>query len=146
MPRSKHDTIERKQFELIVSIHSIEKGLSFKDKRKGFGEEKATKIIAMLKDYIDNDYPTDCFAVYETIAVLESYFLKKREQGESLPVLEDILSLCKSKIVGDNYCVGGTTLLRFEDFKSDDIQSINHLFSTARSISCLLYTSPSPRD
>ena len=134
MPRSKHDTIERKQFELIVSIHSLEKGLSFKDKRKGFGEEKATKIIAMLKDYIDNDYPTDCFAVYETIAVLESYFLKKREQGESLPVLEDILSLCKSKIVGDNYCVGGTTLLRFEGFKSDDIQSINHLFSTARSI------------
>lgn len=134
IPSSRHDEIERKQFELIVSIHSIEKGLSFKVKKKGFGEEKATKIVTLLKEYIDNKYPTDCFAVYETIAILESYFFEKRKRQEYLPVLEEILSLCKSKVIGDNYCIGGTKSLHFEDFKMDNMQIANHLFSTTRSI------------
>lgn len=78
----KNDRIERLQFQLTVGVHSLEKGLSFKKKKKGFGEAKAIKQLNTLLNYINQGYPTDNYAVLETIAIIEAYIRYKKSVGE----------------------------------------------------------------
>ncbi len=49
---TKEDKINRLQFELTVGVHSLEKGLSYRNKKKGFGEAKAIKQLSTLLNYI----------------------------------------------------------------------------------------------
>lgn len=39
---------------IIHTYHSLEKGMSLKNARKGFGEDKARHLISMIKDYKEN--------------------------------------------------------------------------------------------
>ena len=126
---------ERKRFELTVSVHSLEKGLSFKNKKKGFGEEKAKRLVMMLERYIQNGYDTDDYSVYETVAILKAYLTYKESAKESIPDLESRLDWCVSKIdISKNYCKAGFIELNINAILWKDPHIIENFFHSTHSI------------
>ncbi len=132
----KDDKIERLQFQLTVGIHSLEKGLSFKKKKKGFGVAKAIKQLNTLLKYIHQGYPTDNYAVLETIAIIEAYIAYKKSVGESIPEVESLLQKCKN-LLGDlsgNYCQAGVDSVAKEELLCADPIACTNLLKKTRSI------------
>lgn len=129
------DKITRRQFELTVGIHSLEKGLSYKTKKKRFGEYKAVKQLKMQLDYLRNGYPK-CYAVLETMAVVEEYLRYKDSIGENNAEIKALFDECKSLLhdVSDNYCSAGVDSVKKETFMIKDQEAIGTLFKNTRSI------------
>ena len=129
----KNDRIERLQFQLTVGVHSLEKGLSFKKKKKGFGEVKAIKQLSTLLSYINQGYPTDNYAVLETIAIIEAYIRYKKSVGEFIPEIESLFQKCKDLLndTQKNYCQAGVdTVVKGELLCTDPIACADLLKKT----------------
>ena len=131
-----NDKITRRQFELTVGIHSLEKGLSYKTKKKRFGESKVVKQLRTLLDYLRNGYPQKCYAVLETIAVVKEYLRYKDSIGENNAEIKALFGECKSLLhdVSDNYCSAGVEVVKKDTFMIKDQETIGTLFKNTRSI------------
>lgn len=130
------DKITRCQFELTVGVHSLEKGLSYKTKKEGFGESKAMKLLKILHDYLRNGYPQNCYAVLETIAIVEEYLRYKDSIGKNNSEIKALFGECKSLLhdVSDNYCSAGVDAIKKGKFIIKDQEAIGTLFKSTRSI------------
>ncbi len=131
-----NDKIARRQFELTVGIHSLEKGLSYKQKKRGFGEAKAIKQLRTLLDYLRNGYSQKCYAVLETIAIMEEYLRYKESVGEINAEIKALFAECKTLLneVCDNYCSAGVDAVEKEAFMVKDQEVVDSLFKNTRSI------------
>lgn len=130
------DKIERIQFQLTVGVHSLEKGLSFKNKKKGFGETKAINQLNTLLRYLRKGYPTDNYAVLETLAIIEAYICYKKSVNEPIPEIEHLFDECKT-LVGShspNYCSAGTKVLSKSELLCTDSTSYINFINKTRSI------------
>jgi nitroreductase len=59
--------------EIIFTYHAIEKGLSLKDIRLGFGADKINKLIDLLMRYIDLGYSTNQMQIQAALYVISEY-------------------------------------------------------------------------
>lgn len=69
---------------IIISSHSIEKGLAISDKRYGFGQKKIEELINLCNIYLDRykDFPS---RLTDTLGVIAEYNQIHIEQGYLLP-------------------------------------------------------------
>lgn len=70
--------------ELVENYHAIEKGLSFKKTRKGFGAERIKKILKLLKEYTRSGYDTKSVFYQSAIDSLQAYVNWHEAQGEDV--------------------------------------------------------------
>lgn len=69
--------------QMVISYHSIEKGLAMSEKRYGFGQPKMRKLVSLCNLYLDTygDYPS---RLEDTLGVIAEYDQLHKEQGVSL--------------------------------------------------------------
>lgn len=76
----------RKEYDLLGKIithyHVVEKGLTMRDMRYGFGTEKIKKLIHSIDRFVENYKMND--QVSHAISVLKEYKLKHEEKGIQL--------------------------------------------------------------
>ena len=66
---------------IIAHCHVIEKGMSLKEPRLGYGKEVIQSLINLLEVYVNKEYPKDNFAFMSAVSALEEYvdFHEKRD-------------------------------------------------------------------
>ena len=136
---SKLNKVERLQFQLTVGIHSLEKGLSYINKKKNFGEVKATKQLKTLQNYLRKGYPSNVYAVLETIAIMKTYIEYKNNVGESVPEIEALYDDCEKMINNSspaiiNYCSAGVDILSKKDLVCLDAKTCISFMEQTRSV------------
>lgn len=79
--------------KIMLLMHSIEKGMSFTDKKNGYGKEKAKGLLDVLKKYI-NQYGKD--ELSETaLNILDKYF-KDEQAYKAEDLKKEFYSLIKN--------------------------------------------------
>ncbi|HTI50253.1 MAG TPA: nitroreductase family protein [Planctomycetaceae bacterium] len=76
--------------------HGLEKGMSFRDVRKGFGLEKARELMRALRRYLERFECHDELAT--AVACLEQYVAFHRTRGDANPALEAELEQLRSRL------------------------------------------------
>lgn len=66
-------TYEQLEARLTKEYHSIEKGLSYKELRLGFGKRVLDNVISLVEIYLSKGYPTDSHVYVTAINNLEEY-------------------------------------------------------------------------
>lgn len=121
--------IFKKQAELQIRIHALEKGMSIGHVRVGFGKEKAFSIIEDLDDLLKKG-GSKLFVV-ESVSVLQKYIEFNGNMGADMVDVEtDLNRLCSSYNIKIND-VGGIYNLNLKDISSK-IQCSFDLFSQSR--------------
>lgn len=102
----------RHQGRLIANYHVIEKGLSLKEPRTGFGAEVVNNLVSILKSY-QHKYEFDEIGQV-ALNTLFSYYKFNLEQGLDKKELLDELITIKNKIPSETLCTsaGGTISLK----------------------------------
>lgn len=120
--------------ELIRNTHSIEKGLSIKEPRLGFGHKKQREMMQsiMLLSDSENTYHND--ACRMAIQALSAYIRYHDAKGFSDDVIEEIkVFLEKRKEFISDDCFGGTAVLKREECEFP-VEQIEAFFNTRHSI------------
>lgn len=121
--------IFKKQAELQIRIHALEKGMSIGHVRVGFGKEKAFSIIEDLEDLLKKGGSKPF--VVESVAVLQRYIEFNGNMGADMVDVETALNrLCSLYNIKIND-VGGIYNLNLKD-TSNKIQCSFDLFSQSR--------------
>jgi len=78
-------TFEQSEAKMIAHYHVIEKGLSLKDTRPGFGKECVKTLLELLENYINLNYSPEKESFKAAIDTLREYisFNKRNEQDIS---------------------------------------------------------------
>ncbi|MGY6772569.1 nitroreductase family protein [Gallibacterium sp. ZY190522] len=107
----KSSKMERLEAQILISVHSLEKGMGIRNTRLGYGRQKAENVLNYLNEYLSLGYSTESYAFCEAIAILESYieFNSKNEfQIDSINFgLKNILDNLDEK-----------TLLKIKNYKA----------------------------
>lgn len=80
--------IEKMQYTLSRETHTIEKGMSMRNPRKGFGQEKVTNLINRLKKYNSLYGRIDSAFLYYPLSTIKSYIDYTNKTGVSIPEIE----------------------------------------------------------
>lgn len=77
--------IQKMQYTLSREAHTIEKGLSIKIPKKGFGKQKVTSLISRLHLYYEQYQHIDSAFLEYPLATIQSYidFMKKQKEDIS---------------------------------------------------------------
>ena len=81
--------IEKMQYTLSRETHTIEKGMSMRNPRKGFGQEKVSNLINRLKKYNQLYGMTDSSFLYYPLSTIKSYIEYTNKTGVSIPDIEE---------------------------------------------------------
>ncbi len=124
---------DRMEAELLRNVHSIEKGLSLREPRAGFGKEKIKKImhyVEELKTANSNDYYEACCAGYD---VLVSYKLFLEKCGHNNDFYREMDNFVCGYENGRSMLIAGVMHISKRDynFHYDDIANF---FETRHSV------------
>ena len=114
-----HNNQKKFKAMLIMQSHIIEKGLSLKDTRTGFGIPKIKKLLQELALY-ENKYH-DHETLYFVLSIVEAYIAFNLKQGETnadiIKMYEELKSHLKGEEIYPHLC-GGTLQLSKKDILS----------------------------
>lgn len=80
--------IEKMQYTLLRENHTIEKGLSLKNPRKGFGQQKVLKLLKRLNKYFDVYGKTDKEFLIYPLGTIKHYIHYTKSTGLEIPIIE----------------------------------------------------------
>ncbi len=80
--------IEKMQYTLLRENHTIEKGLSLKNPRKGFGQQKVLKLLKRLNKYFDVYGKTDKEFLIYPLGTIKHYIHYTKSTGVEIPIIE----------------------------------------------------------
>lgn len=80
--------IEKMQYTLLRENHTIEKGLSLKNPRKGFGQQKVLKLLRRLDKYFDKYGKNDKEFLIYPLGTIKHYILYTKSTGVEIPTIE----------------------------------------------------------
>lgn len=92
------------QFEASITklYHSVEKGLSYREYKAGFGKQNIEKLILSMRQYADK-YDVNVFFYQTALSVLWQYIEKNREYG----LIDEELEKTVSSLPGEPNDKGG---------------------------------------
>lgn len=76
---------------MLVVAHSLEKGMSMKMVKRGFGVKKAKNLCYYIKRYLKEHPTSTCFALIESLGILKQYQTYQKECGFDLNVLNNTI-------------------------------------------------------
>ncbi len=101
------DSISKMQYTLLRENHVIEKGLSMRNPRKGFGQQKVLALLGRLKKYIKLYAEKDNAFLEYPLSTIASYIEYTKRQGIEIPVIEKeytaLLASTKQKEIKAHY-------------------------------------------
>lgn len=80
--------IEKMQYVLLRENHTIEKGLSMKNPKKGFGQRKVLNLLEKLDKYITFYYSSDKTFVDYLMSTISSYIAYTKQTGVNITDIE----------------------------------------------------------
>lgn len=80
--------IEKMQYTLLRENHTIEKGLSMRNPRKGFGQQKVLNILEHLNSYVTLYYKQDIEFLNYPLSTIKHYIEYTKAQGIDIPIIE----------------------------------------------------------
>ena len=97
----------------LILCHALEKGMGTQNFRHGFGQEKANKLVEILKGMKDAAQ-ADSFTFQESLAILNAYLQFQKNDGIELRELEQQVTELNKSFYGD--CNGGFVLRNATEF------------------------------
>ena len=85
---STNNDIEKMQYTLLRENHTIEKGLSLKNPRKGFGQLKVLKLLKRLNKYSDIYGKTDKEFLIYPLGTIKHYINYTKSMEVEIPIIE----------------------------------------------------------
>lgn len=83
-----NNDIEKMQYTLLRENHTIEKGLSLKNPRKGFGQLKVLKLLKRLNKYSDIYGKTNKEFLIYPLGTIKHYINYTKSMGVEIPIIE----------------------------------------------------------
>jgi len=101
------------QYEALIRklYHSIEKGLSYKERRLGFGKDNIKTLISLLEKYVRDGYPIEADVYRSALCNLQEYVALHGE--EHLPLIREIADAYR-RLPGAPDASGGTASITRE--------------------------------
>lgn len=121
--------------QIILSSHSIEKGLSLKKPRPGFGKQKIDKILSLIKEYQRCGYDMDHISIKMAVGVLKEYMAYHQGVGKIDPFQKsEIEKIIPQAYSNNSLKTGGTQQIIKKDIMQNDKKEFEHLITTRHSI------------
>lgn len=100
-----NDDLEKMQYTLLRENHTIEKGLSMRSPKKGFGQEKVKRLLERLNSYFNKYGQLDIEFLAYPLATIQHYIDYTKSKGIKIDEIEYEFNklLKKSKLVIPNY-------------------------------------------
>lgn len=108
--------IEKMQYTLLRENHTIEKGLSLRNTRKGFGQQKVEKLLSRLSLYHDLYGSQDSAFIKYPLATIKYYIDYTRNNGVEIHKIEKAFTDLLKKT--NNSDIVGQAGIRVEDKKN----------------------------
>ena len=90
--------IEKMQYTILRLNHTLEKGMSMRNPRKGFGQQKAVRLIELLNHYCDLYLSSDKNFLQYPISTIYSYISYTIASGVEMPGIQDAFKRLINKI------------------------------------------------
>lgn len=94
--------IGKMQYTLLRENHVIEKGMSMRNPRKGFGQQKVLALLQHLENYIQLYKSRDSAFLLYPLSTIEQYIQYTKNNGTDIPIIEkkfcNLLSLAEIDI------------------------------------------------
>lgn len=81
--------IEKMQYTLLRENHTIEKGLSLKNPKRGFGQQKVLNLLNRLNKYLCKYGETDKAFLYYPLGTIKHYIAYTKANGTEIPIIEE---------------------------------------------------------
>lgn len=92
------DDMIKMQYTLLRENHVIEKGLSLRNPRRGFGQQKVEALLARLDKYYNLYGGTDKEFLRYPLSTIKSYIKYTEDNGTTLPVIQDLYKALEQKV------------------------------------------------
>lgn len=83
------DDIEKMKYTLLRENHTIEKGLSMRCPKEGFGQAKVMNLLKRLNLYADKYFEEDPTFLKYPLATIRNYISYMQERGIKIPDIEE---------------------------------------------------------
>lgn len=117
------------QYEAVITrwYHTIEKGLSYKEYRAGFGKDNIQKLMVLMEEY-EKTYDTDASFYRTALSCLQEYVKKNREHGLINYELEERINKLKgiSNDCGGVLYVNKPDVIAVKDYNFEEIMRSRH--------------------
>lgn len=80
--------IEKMKYTLLRENHTIEKGLSMRNPRKGFGQIKVARLLSRLNIYVDRYGAQDMDFLRYPLGTIKHYIQYTKKSGVCIPEIE----------------------------------------------------------
>ena len=91
------DDIEKMQYTLLRLVHTIEKGMSMRNPRKGFGQKKVMKIISSLNHYCDLYLDVDSLFLKYPLITIGKYIEYTQSKGVDIAHIENVYNRLRER-------------------------------------------------
>ena len=81
--------VEKMQYTLLRENHTIEKGLSLRNPRKGFGQQKILNLLDRLNLYLCKYGEKDKNFLYYPLGTIKHYISYTKSNGVEIPAIEE---------------------------------------------------------
>lgn len=82
------DDLQKMQYTLSRETHTIEKGMSMRNPRKGFGQQKVTNLIGRLKKYCTLYLKQDSEFLEYPLSTIQTYIEYTQNTGVEIPEID----------------------------------------------------------
>ena len=119
-------------FQLMVQYHAIEKGLSLRDVRLGFGQAHLDELCRLLRDWQAHGLDCRVPAYVGAISALESYVSFHEQRGHAVPRVKSMLQEFRlpAEVAPGDATVG----IRREEIQRQAASSYDQLAASRHSI------------
>ena len=116
---------------MVVSAHTIEKGLTMPNKRNPFGEAKAKEILSACCSYIQKGYDIKESRFLDVVGIMQEYRQYLIRGGNNCSQLDDYYSTINNNVIPQQQQLSQNYGVTREDFFSYSDASFD-LFSASR--------------
>ncbi len=121
--------------QIILSCHSIEKGLSLKKPRPGFGKQKIDKILSLIEEYQRCGYDMNHISIKMAFSVLKEYMAYQQGVGEIDTFQKsEIKKIIPQEYLNNSVKTGGTQQIKKKDITQIDKKEFERLITTRYSV------------
>lgn len=98
------DDIQKMQYTLSRETHTIEKGMSMRNPRRGFGQQKVTNLITRLRKYVKLYLNEDSVFLDYPLSTIQTYIDYTLSTGVDIPDIQKNFSFLLQEAGKTNVC------------------------------------------
>ncbi len=133
--RGKEFLKSRMEADIIRMVHSIEKGLSIENPRKGFGVAKMKELFSLGEQYLNLEFDdNDClYYILDGVSAYLKFHADHNFENEDVIKIKEMWEAFQSKLPEKESVYGGTEKLVLSDMDFN-IEEIEKFFYTRHSV------------